>query len=192
MNTENRSKHDRFYLNWYNQPKIQRLGAERIVGFSTFLQDLSTPGVYQITYEQSDPETGMVKKSLVAGIGESRDCAIRAIEHSKRWIGSLAEGKSDYFNYYTGIEDLSWKIKFTLIASGEMYRDDSLRRIEREREALRASNPRPFLQDTRGGKYPLYTPRGPEDCHIAPFGGARTRAFKEALSRKYGENPKTE
>ena len=190
MNTETRSKHDIFYLNWYKQPEVQKIGAEKIVGFSSLLNDLSTPGVYQITYEQRDPHTGMVKKTLVAGIGESRDCAIRAIEHSKRWIGALAEGKTSYFTYYTGIEDPSWKIKFTILAAGEQYRNDVIKRIERERHALRSCNPRPFLQDTCGGKYPLYTPRAPEDCNIAPYNGARKRAFEEALKRQYGEETK--
>ncbi len=189
MKTEN-SKHDQYYIDWYNKQENQAIGAQKIIGWDKLLSDLRTPGIYEIRAEQIDPKTGMTKKSLKVCTGESRDCGIRALEYCKRWLGAITEHRGNCFTYYTGVPyDSTWKIRFSLIAAGEDY-SDTLKRIERERQELRACNPRPFLQDTCGGKFPLYTPRAPEDCHIAPYNGARKRAFEEALKRQYGEETK--
>ena len=189
MKTEN-SKHDQYYIDWYNKQENQAIGAQKIIGWDKLLSDLRTPGIYEIRAEQIDPKTGMTKKSLKVCTGESRDCGIRALENCKRWLGAITENRGNFFEYYTGVPyDSTWKIRFSLIAAGEDY-SDTLKRIERERQELRACNPRPFLQETCGGKFPLYTPRAPEDCHIAPYNGARKRAFEAALKRQYGEETK--
>ena len=180
-----RKLHDYYIDNWYLKEETLDLLEPNIIDHDQFLRlDRRIPGVYKIDYVQQNPETNEIVRRITGLYGESGDIGLRWCQYSKLWFASIAEGRGDFFQYYTGLDrnDRTWKVEFSVVS----VCSDSIERIALERSLIRSSTFRPFLQDTCSGKYPLYRPNGPEDCCIAPYthqGHSRKLALEDAIKR---------
>ena len=95
----------------------------------------------------------------------------RILQHLKRMLGN-----SKYFEYWTGLSDNDndWKIRVRLLQSEA----DHAKRLQLEEKFI--DEKRPFLQDSKGGKFSLYPTKygyARNDLAIHPWNNQRREAF---------------
>lgn len=118
-------------------------------------------------------------KDICLYIGESNDLHRRLLEHLHRWFAS-----GRYLEYHTGLPDSSnwrydWTLRIDILAANNDI-IDPVKRIAKERELIPIY--KPYLQSE---KYPKYSNSGRIDECIVPFGGIRSKAFKDALKGEH-------
>ena len=98
----------------------------------------------------------------------------RLLQHLKRWLGG------DYFTYWSGLQesDADWKIVLHLL------QEDTDHRTRLALESKFIENRRPFLQDSKNGKFSLYPKNGynRNDLCITPWNGQHRAAFLERVA----------
>ena len=113
------------------------------------------------------------KKTYEVYVGESNDVRCRAEQHMKKWFGNgltewhLGIPMDDFINGCV-------KLKFEILE----YENDPIKRIDKERAYIEKDS-RPYLQDSRDGKFILWNDDLPDSC-IKPFNGQRKEAFLQA------------
>jgi hypothetical protein len=171
-----------YYENWKKTEDARKKLRARVLDPEGLLTGNGhVSGVYEFLFvnQRRDMEfsayIGQAGNDVTAPAYVARDVYQRCLQHLKRWMGGSS------FTYWCGLEDSDesdWKIKLHLLAEERNHG----RRLALEEKMI--ADRKPFLQDSKGGKYALYPTKygySRNDLCLAPWGGQRRAAFLDRV-----------